>query len=127
MTSLLHTLIIKPSAGLKHNIKHLKIIEHIYTSLMTPQWRPRVLSMCKCHTIGLIVIMYAIIVVDCPNAPTVNNGWFTYNPSTNPRYGTVASYFCFSGWTMTGSTNTISCGKTGRWSGKKPSCRSKNL
>jgi formylglycine-generating enzyme len=59
--------------------------------------------------------------VDCGTPPTVTNGTHTFTTTTT---GSMASYNCNSGYTLSGSA-TLTCSATGSW-GTAPTCTDTN-
>ncbi len=59
----------------------------------------------------------------CSDLSTSTNGMISYNMETVSLrpVGTVATYTCNTGYTLTGDT-TRTCGSDGMWSGKAPTC-----
>ena len=72
------------------------------------------------HNILTYIILY-IIVVDCEQPPTLDNGTITI--STDTTYKAIALYECHKGFRLQGP-ELRSCLANGSWSDVDPFCRS---
>ena len=79
-----------------------------------------------CNYNTVITIYFQYTAIKCLPLPPINNGFVTYAPDTTPNYdlGTVATYTCNNGSSMTGS-ETRTCvddDGMGVFMGNAPSC-----
>ncbi len=67
-------------------------------------------------------------IVTCSDLPSLANGNIDYGGAGSPNnrpVNTVATYTCVTGYTLTGGSNTRTCGSDGVWSGFAPVCHRK--
>lgn len=69
---------------------------------------------------------YYFLVKRCPHHIPVSDGYYQCQPGTDPLYGAVCTFGCYSGFQLVGNSQ-LECMYTGVWNHFPPSCQSNSI
>ena len=77
---------------------------------------------CNCNAFDL----HSAVTLECPDINDPTNGDISFDGTLNGRttVGTVATYSCEEGYSLSSETTTRTCAGTGEWSGEDYTCES---
>lgn len=74
----------------------------------------------------LFLFYYYFLVKRCPHHIPVSDGYYQCQPGTDPLYGAVCTFGCYSGFQLVGNSQ-LECMYTGVWNHFPPSCQSNSF